>query len=187
MEKNDEELIAAHIKGDETALSLFVARYFKPIYHFAYRLSGNIQDAEDITQETFVKVWRHAHKYHQGEQVKTWLFTIAHNSAIDLLRKRKRLVFSDLATDETEGLFEETLVDTEPLPDAIFAKAEEKEFIENLLLKLSPLHQEVLHLYYTEELTFDEIGKVLEKSINTVKSQHRRALLALRKLIEATE
>jgi RNA polymerase sigma-70 factor (ECF subfamily) len=185
MERTDQELLRKHIDGDDEALPLLIRRYLKPVYNFTYRLSNNAADAEDITQETFVKVWRHAEKFHPDENFKTWIFTIAHRSAVDLLRKKKQLVFSDFANEDGESNFVDTLRDTEPLADELFKKAEEKALIESALTKLSVTYREVLMLYYTEELTFDEIGKVLGKPLNTVKSQHRRALLALRKLLDA--
>lgn len=185
METNDSELLAEYLNGDDKALHGLIKHYLKPIYNYTYRLSGNASDAEDITQETFIKVWRHAKKFDPNQNFKTWLFTIAHRSTIDLLRKKKRFVFSDFARDDEESLFADTIADSEPLPDELFAQAEEKAVIEHLIAQLSPTHQEVLLLYYTEELTFDEIGKVLGKSLNTVKSQHRRALTQLRKLLDA--
>lgn len=184
MEQTDQELLREYLEGDGEALQMLVRRYLKPLYNYTYRLSGNASDAEDITQETFVKVWRHAAKFHADENFKTWLFTIAHRTALDHLRKKKRLVFSDFASEDGENFFADTASDTEPLADELFAKAEDKALIERVVAKLSTTHQEVLMLYYTEELTFDEIGKVLGKSINTVKSQHRRALMALKKLLD---
>jgi RNA polymerase sigma-70 factor (ECF subfamily) len=187
MERTDQELLAAHLDGNNEALHVLIKRYLKSIYNYTYRLSGNAEDAEDITQETFIKVWRHAKTFRTDENFKTWLFTIAHRGAIDLLRKKKRLVFSDFTSDDGESFFTDTVMDTEPLPDELFAKAEEKVLIKSVVAKLSVTHQEVLMLYYTEELTFDEIGKVLSKPLNTVKSQHRRALTQLRKLLENPE
>jgi RNA polymerase sigma-70 factor (ECF subfamily) len=184
MDLSDQELLLKYIDGDGEALHVLIKRYLKPVYNYTYRLSGNASDAEDVTQETFVKVWRYAEKFRPDENFKTWLFTIAHRSAIDLLRKKKQLVFSDFTNDDEESSFVHTLIDTEPLADELFAKAEEKAVIENAVAKLSVTYREVLMLYYTEELTFDEIGKVVGKSLNTVKSQHRRALLTLRKLLE---
>jgi RNA polymerase sigma-70 factor (ECF subfamily) len=184
MERSDQELLHEYLDGDNEALSMLIKRYIKPIYNFTYRLSGDAGDAEDIAQETFIKVWRHANTFRTNENFKTWLFTIAHRSAIDHLRKKKQLVFSDFTHDDDESSFADSIPDTELLPDELFAKAEEKALIENLVAKLSLPHQEILFLYYTEELTFDEIGKIVGKSLNTVKSQHRRALAQLRKLLE---
>lgn len=185
MERSDEQLIAAYIDGDESALDELVRRNLKMIFNFVYRFVGNAGDAEDITQEVFVKVWRHIKDFRPEANFKTWVFTIAHRTTIDWLRKRKRLVFSDMNSKDDEFVFADTLVDTEPLPDELFARAEDKAFVESLFMQLSPEHREVLYLHYYEGLTFDEIGNILEKPLNTVKSQHRRALFAIRKFIDA--
>lgn len=185
MQRKDQELIRDYLSGDESAITLLVDRHLKGVLNFAYRLVGNRQNAEDISQETFLKMWRNLKKYRQGENFKTWLFTIARNTAIDLLRKKNNLAFSDFENDDGNNSFAESLADSEPLPDEIFARAEEKAFLDNVLSGLSPSHRETLLLYYTEHLTFDDIGKILGKSLNTVKSRHRRAVIELRKLLNA--
>ena len=185
MQRNNQQIIADYLNGDDNAITILIDRHIKAVLNFANRLAGNRQDAEDITQNTFLKMWRNLKKYRQGENFKTWLFTIARNTAIDLLRKKKSLAFSAFENDEGENAFAESLADSDPLPDEIFAKAEEKGMLENALNKLSFVHRETLLLRYNEHLTFDEIGKILGKSLNTVKSRNRRAVIELRKLLEA--
>ncbi len=183
MKRNDQQLIADYLNGDNSSIAILIGRYLKAVFNFTFRFVGKSEDAEDITQETFLKTWRNLKKYRQGENFKTWLFTIARNTAIDLLRKKKNFVFSDFENDDGENSFAETLTDPEPLPDEVFTQAEEKNVLDNAITKLSPAHREVLLLHYNEHFTFDEIGKILGKSINTVKSRHRRALEDLRRLL----
>lgn len=185
MEKNDQELITDYLNEDDGAVVVLIDRHFKDVFNFTYRLVGNREDAEDITQETFLKMWRNVKKYRHSENFKTWLFTIARNTAIDSLRKKKSVAFSVFENEEGENPFAETLTDLEPLPDEIFAKAEEKNVLENALKKLSLLHRETLILYYNQLFTFNEIGKILGESLNTVKSRHRRALIELRQILNA--
>lgn len=185
MQRNDRQIIIDYLSGDQVAITILVDRYLKSVFNFSYRLVGNHQNAEDITQETFLKMWRNLKKYRRDENFKTWLFTIARNTSIDLLRKNKSFVFTTFENEDGENPFAENLTDTEPLPDEIFAKAEEKKMLEENLTKLTPIHREVLLLHYTEHFTFDEIGKILGKSLNTAKSRHRRALAELRKLLDA--
>jgi RNA polymerase sigma-70 factor (ECF subfamily) len=137
-------------------------------------------------QETFFKVWKNLKKFRQGENFKTWIFTIARNTAIDFLRKRKEYVFSDFENAEGGNYVADTLTDPEPLPDALVETLEREKLLEELLSKISPQYREVLMLRYHEDLTFEEIGKVLDKPLDTVKSQHRRALIELRKIIKST-
>jgi len=187
MKRSDQQLIVDCLNGDNAAIAILIDRHIKAVFNFAKRLVGKSEDAEDIAQETFIKMWRNLKKYRQGENFKTWLFTIAQNTTIDLLRKRKNFSFSDFERDGEKNSFVETLTDPEPLPDEIFAKAEEKTFLDDVLKKLSLPQREVLLLHYGEHLTFDEIGKILGEPLNTVKSRHRRALIELRKLLDSTE
>lgn len=183
MEKSDKELIVDYLNGDESALPVLINRYLKSIYNFAYRLTGNVQSAEDISQETFFKAWKNLKKYKPEESFKTWLFTIARNTTFDFLRKKKSFVFSDLGDEESS--FEEDLVDDSPQAEEIISQLEDKKLLDDLLNKLSPIYKEIILLHHLNELTFEEIAKMLGKSVNTVKSQHRRALIELKKLADA--
>lgn len=150
------------------------------VYSFVYRIVGDTSDADDITQETFVKVWKNLSKYDKNKSFKSWLFTIAHNTAVDWLRKKKSIVFSSFEDDEGKNYFENSLPDPEPLADEIFSKNEEVSSVKKYILELPSFYQEVLFLYYDQDMTFEEIGNILGKSLNTVKSQHRRAILKLK-------
>ncbi|MFA6338995.1 MAG: RNA polymerase sigma factor [Candidatus Paceibacterota bacterium] len=183
-QENDEQLIIDYLNGDNEAFSELVKDYLKPIYNFIFRLTKNTQESEDITQETFLKVWKNIKKYRKGENFKTWIFTIARNTTIDWLRKKKNLTFSDFENKDGSNTFEENITDPEPLSDELIAIIEDKKLIEDLLKQLSPLYQEILFLHYNEQLTFSDMGKILNKSTDTVKSQHRRALIMLRKIID---
>ena len=96
MEITDKQLIDDYLNGNDAAFALLVQRQINPVYNFVYRLVRNTQDAEDITQETFVKMWKNLKRYNQDQNFKTWLFTIARNTAIDSLRKKKSFVFEQL-------------------------------------------------------------------------------------------
>lgn len=187
MERNDNQLIADYLNGDEKALPIIINRHLRPIYNFIYRFAGNTQDTQEITQETLLKMWRGLKKYRQNESFKAWLYTIARNATIDWLRKKKNQsknsAFSNFENEFGENSLEDSIADPAPLPEELIAKTEEKIFLENALNKLPILYREVLLLHYKEYFTFDEIAKILNKPLNTVKSQHRRALIILRKLL----
>ena len=190
MEKDDAELIALFKAGDEHALALLIKKHVKSVYNFAFRLLGDTTLAEDTTQETFIKAWKNLDRFRVNESFHAWLFTIARNTATDHLRKKRTLPFSRLfgQTDDGEtAQFEDTLIDTDPTPEELAIIREQKEFLDDALDKIPPLYREVLLLYYNEDLTFNEIGGVLGKPLNTVKSQYRRALMALRNVIEKPE
>lgn len=120
---------------------------------------------------------------------KTWIFTIARNTTTDFFRKKKSILFSDLDKStrqdlvEEENSFAENIPDENLLPDEALQKLEDSQFLNKILGKLRPIYQEVLILHYQEEMTFEEIGKILNKPLNTVKSIHRRAILEMRKML----
>lgn len=191
MEKSDAQLVSESSLGIHGAFEELVHRYTKPVYSFIYRLTGNAQTAEDGTQETLIKVWKSLDKYDPNQSFRAWVFTIARNTATDALRKRRTIPFSGLFSGGTgrdahndAPTIEDTLADDQPDAEDALARIEDVRLLESLMGTLSPDHKAVLLLHYQEELTFDEIGKVLGKPLNTVKSWHRRALLELRKRAE---
>lgn len=182
---DDRQLITAARAGDEGALAELVRRYLPLIYRFAYRITGNAQDAQDVAQVTFVKAWRNLRRYRTDASFKAWLFAIARNTAFDLLRKRRDVAFTDFEDAEGENPLVNSLADPGPLPDELVARAQEAGVLEGVVQQLPLAQRTVLLLRYHEQLTFEEIGTVLNQPLNTVKSHHRRALIALRKLLGA--
>jgi len=176
MKTSDQELIQLYLKGREDALELLIRKYLKPIYGYVFRFVQNQQDAEDLTQEIFLKMWRNLKKFKKGKSFKSWLFKIAKNTCFDFLRKKKRdlalnLENLDILADFAPSLIEE--LEKENWAEKI------KKGIEKLPLKM----QKVLDLYYNFGLNFREISEVLEESVNTIKSRHRRAIYRLKKSI----
>lgn len=183
MERTDEALVLLYRGGEQAAFAELIARYTDSVYNFSLRLTGNTQDAEDITQEAFIKAWKHLDKFRADEKWKTWLFTIARNSALDLFRKKRGIQFSDMENAEGENWVMETTADEGPLPDSLAIMNEERELLGEILLKIPLLYREVLLLYYQEELNFREIAELTKKPLDTIKSQHRRGIMLLRKLV----
>lgn len=184
METTDNELVAEYLDGEIESLEELIARNIDMVYRYAFRMSRDTETASDITQETFVKVWKNIKKFDLDKNFKTWLLGIAHNTAIDFLRKRKDYVFSDFDTENYGNTITETLADTALLPSEIFEHAERRELLDVALSKLPPSQREVVTLYFEDELTFGEIGDILNKPLNTVKSQQRRALASLRLILK---
>jgi RNA polymerase sigma-70 factor (ECF subfamily) len=91
----DQDLISKYLAGDEKSLEILIEQYLKPIYSFVYRYTGSASNAEDITQDVFVRVWKNLKKFDQNKKFKTWIFSIAKNAAIDWLRKKKTISLSD--------------------------------------------------------------------------------------------
>ena len=171
-EISDNEIVRKYLKGDEEALEVLIKRYLKPIYSFVYKNIGDSEAAEDIAQETFVKMWKNLKKFDKQKKFSAWLFTIAKNASVDFLRRKKTAPLS---------LVEESLADKNDFTKAI----EQKNIIDNfrsVIKKLSPNYQAVILLKEERGLTFREIARLLGEPLNTVKSKYRRALVAFRGL-----
>ena len=192
MNKPDQQLIADYLQGDEASLELLIKRYLKPIYSFIYRYVENAQDAEDATQEVFVKVWKHLEKFDQSKSFKTWIFSIAKNTAIDFLKKKKAIPFSEFSArggsafggenEDGGNIIADTFADTAKLPQEIFERKEIVQMLELTIAELSPKYRAVLSLRYNNDFNFREIAETLGEPINTVKSRYRRALIMLKNL-----
>lgn len=185
MDRNDRQLISDFLEGDETALSFLVDRYIKDVYRFAYKLTNDPGIAEDVTQESFVKAWKHIRSYRQDSNFKTWIFTITRNTAVDWLRKQKEVRLSSFENAEGYNMLLETTASEELLPNELLERAENTAYVVSLLEELDPKYREVLMLRHSSNMTFEEIGEILKRPLHTVKSQHRRALVMLRRLLEA--
>jgi len=191
-EKSDSEIIELYKNGEKELFRDLINRYTPPLFNFTARLTGQ-DNAPDVMQEVFIKAWKNIKKFDsQKASFKTWIFTIARNTTTDFLRKsgsasggKKSINFSDINenVDEDENSFEENIESEDLLPDEALQKLEDIETLNKTLEKLRPEYREVLVLYYQEEMTFGEIGEILSKPTNTIKSQHRRAILELRKII----
>jgi RNA polymerase sigma-70 factor, ECF subfamily len=182
--KTDEELAQKCKKLDEFAFQELTKRYIRPIFSFVRRYAQVEDVAEDMTQDTFFKVWKNIKQYKRGMKFRPWLYTIARNTALDYVKKRKATVFSELDDNENDLAFVDTLEDEKPLQTEIFDNVAMTEILAGTVEKLHPDHQTVITLHYQEELTFEEIAKIMKRPMNTVKSWHRRALIHLRELLK---
>ncbi len=180
----DEELAQECKKLDEIAFQELTRRYIRPIMNFVRRYAQVGDIAEDMTQDTFFKVWKNIKQHKKGMRFRPWLYTIARNTALDHIKKKKAMTFSDLDDDENDLLFSDTLEDGQLLQGDIFDNTAKADILAKAVGLLHPDHQTVITLHYQEELTFDEIAKVMKRPMNTVKSWHRRALINLRKSLK---
>lgn len=183
--QRDDDLIASYLDGDENALTILVDRYLGDAYHFALKLTHDSHLAEDVVQESFVKAWNNMRKFIPGNSFRGWLFTIIRNTSIDALRKKKEIPFSSFESNsEGENIITATLRDIAPLPDELLARTQDAKYLNALLEQINPEYSEVLTLRHTSNMTFAEIGELLKRPLHTVKSQHRRGLVLLRRLME---
>jgi RNA polymerase sigma-70 factor, ECF subfamily len=175
---SDEELIARFQNDDLPSYDLLVKRYKDQLLNFAYRFLGNTEEAEDIVQETFLRLFRKRHAYRQIAKFSTWIYTIAGNLAKTELRKRKRrklISISDMGFDEKEFEIEDEMADTEREADSSMTD----KIIQKAISDLSPRFREVIVLRDIQELSYEEIGIILHIPLGTVKSRVNRARLKL--------
>ncbi len=175
---SDEKLVEKYLAGDEGALNELVRRYAGHIYNFIYQYVRSPQEAEDLTQDTFLKIWRNLGKFDVQRRFKVWAFQIARNTVFDFLRKKKAQLLTDLG-DEESGEYD--VPDTAPLPDELFEQNETARAARGIIEGLPPMYQAVLSMYYLNDMNFREIAEALGEPLDTVKARHRRAVLRLKK------
>ena len=181
--ETDQNLIAEYLKGDETAFEALIKRYLNLIYGYAFRFVKDQQTAEDITQDVFLKIWKNVKKVDKNKSFKAWIYTIAKNTALDFIKKKKAVPFSKFENELGQNMLVDKLADPSHLPDKIAEMSWNKNMFVEALKNLSFEYQLVLSLYYYQYLNFKEIAQVLGESVNTIKSRHRRGLVLLRKVI----
>lgn len=174
----DNKLIQKYLRGDEKSLELLIKRYLKPIYGFVYKNVGSVAEAEDITQEVFVKVWKNLKKFDQNKDFKPWIFQIAKNTSIDFLRKKKPVPFSKFENENGQNvLLENVAADSLNLIDTL----SDKRVVALAMQNLPERDQKIIELRHAQGMSFKEIAGVFQESINTVKSRYRRIIISLRK------
>ena len=194
MEKaSDEELLAKFLAGERTAFEELARRYEKRLVRFLMRYIRDVYMAEEIFQETFVRVYRKASSFQEGRKFRTWLYTIALNLArteMSKLKKRPPAKSLDAVVGSGDSDRESTLsrliTSEEHGPREKAALKEAGELIEKALMELSERHREVFVLYHYEHLNYEEIAETVGRPVGTVKSQMHYALKDLRAKLERT-
>ena len=182
MENSDKKLIQDFLRGEEDAFADLVRKYLKSTYNFLYQIVKEKSVVDDLTQETFLKAWKNIKKFDREKNFKTWLFTIAKNTAFDYFKKKKTTPFAYFETDEGYNKLEK-IVDTEKDLEEIIGKKELEKDLEKKLEKLPEDYRLLLLLRYKDGFSLQEIGEILGRPYNTIKSQHQRALQSLKKEI----
>lgn len=178
----DEQLVRACQDGHWEAFESLVALYERKIYSLALRLSGNAEDANDLAQETFIRLYRSIHTFRGQSAFSTWLYRIATNVCLDELRRRQRhpTISLDAPMETEEGQMERELVDPGQLPEYVYESKELRQMVQQLIAELSEDHRTVLILRDIENLSYEEIAEILDCQLGTVKSRLNRARAALR-------
>ena len=179
----DEELIASFQNGNEQAYIELVRRYRDRLITFVFRFVGDMELSEDIVQDTMIKVYTHKHYYKEIAKFSTWIYTIAGNLAKTELRKRKRrkvTLLSQMNTDDRKYEIPSTELQSEDIVQGEYAE----RYIQKAILQL-PLHfRTVVILRDIQELSYEEISKIVNVPLGTVKSRINRARLQLQQTLK---
>lgn len=169
----ENELIARAQTGDHRAFTVLVRQYQNQVFRFILRLTGIRDEALDLTQESFMKAHQALPSWRPEAQFRTWLFRIAHNTTLDVLRRRGRVEFvsfSEFAVGEHDAF-----PDSAPQPDKCLADRQSIELLARTLQELPIEHREILLLRELEEMSYTEIAATLGIAEGTVKSRLARA------------
>tara|TARA_B100001750_G_C15502060_1_gene597895 strand:+ start:492 stop:1067 length:576 start_codon:yes stop_codon:yes gene_type:complete len=177
----DEMLIKKFQRGDRNSYTELVNRYKDKIINFTFRYLGDYDLAEDISQETFLKLYIKKDSYREIAKFSTWLYTIAGNLAKTELRKikrRKTFSVSDLSKNEREFIIVDSSVQKQDKEDI-----KEGEFLQKSILELDEDFRTIIILREIQELSYETISKILKLPLGTVKSRINRGKLKLRNIL----
>lgn len=177
-----EDIIERLRRGDTDALAELISRYQHRLFRFLLRLVRDEPAAEDIFQQTWIRVMEKIRRYDSRRSFDTWLFTVARNLAIDQLRRRRDRSLD--APDDTGRLMTDRLATEMQNPLEHIVDCERGEIIAAAISRLPVIHREVLVLRFEEEMKLEEISEVAGIPLSTVKSRLYRALAALRTMLE---
>jgi RNA polymerase sigma-70 factor, ECF subfamily len=166
--------------GEPEAWETLLARYRLPLYAYVYELVHQEQTSLDIVQETFINAARHISTLQRDEKFGSWLFSIAHQRCIQHWRKQRP---AEIPIDPLDEDFPEP----EPGPQELLIRKEQEEAFMKLLGQLAVPHRAVLLLHFMEDFSLEEIARITETHIGTVKSRLHYARKALKKLLEENE
>jgi len=179
----DNELVLLAQVGNDKALELLVKRYLSPVYGASLRFLGNGDDAEDATQETFVKVWRYIKNVDLQKNFRAWVMEIAKNTCLDIIKKKRTVPMSAFEDENGDNFILDTTVSTLESPIEATERSLASRLLNAAMEKLSPAYQLVLSLYYRDGLNFREISEKTNEPLHTIKSRHRRAVINLRQIL----
>ena len=180
---NEKELLLRLQDGDEAAFEALVRLYEKKIYTLCRRMCGNDEDAQEAAQDAFLALWRSAKSFRGDASLSTWLYRLATNACIDLLRRNQR-IGERVSLDDEETTLE--LVDAAPLPEQALERRETQRLIEAGLAALPEDYRAILLLREAEGLSYAEIADAMRMELGTVKSRISRGRVLLRNYLTAS-
>jgi RNA polymerase sigma-70 factor (ECF subfamily) len=174
----DSQVVQQFLDGNARAFGELVDRYDKRLLNFVYRTVGDRERAQDLVQETFVRVYRHLHRFDQTKKFSTWVYTIAGNLAKNELRNRSRnplVLFQTIKKNWEADHRPLEWEDPRLRPDDLFRKRHLREMVDNSVAQLPEHHRIVFVLRELEGKSYEEIAEITGCNLGTVKSRLNRA------------
>ena len=183
MEQNDRAFVTKARSGDKDAFRTLVERHARVLFRLASRMTGNAEDAEDVVQESFLRAWRQLDRFDERASFGTWMYRIATNCALDMVRLRKRRNQTPAAADDAgDGMAE--LPSMEPSPERMALSGEVRRRLAAAMNQLSETERAAFVLRHFEGLRVEEISQVLECQPGAAKHSVFRAVQKLRRALE---
>ncbi len=170
----DVELIAKAISGREDGFEELVRRYQRPITNYVFRMLNDYDASLDVTQEVFIKVYNSLSRYSSEYKFSTWLYRIAHNAAIDHIRRRSPNEQS-IETENKDGAYQLQIESPNPTPEQDRERSEWRTEIETVVKCLPQVYRELILLRHAQDLSYDEIAEITNLPLGTVKNRLFRA------------
>ncbi|MFO7653791.1 MAG: sigma-70 family RNA polymerase sigma factor [Candidatus Krumholzibacteriia bacterium] len=184
--RSDLRLIHRCKRGEEDAFATVLQRYRGPIYNLCLRMVRNSEDARDLAQEIFIKVFSLLDRYDEKFAFSSWLFRIATNHCIDHLRRNRLRFLSLEGTVGPDGEeMELQLPDSGPGPDTVMQRQEALELLEEVIGELPPHYRVITLLRHDEQLSYEEIAETLQLPLGTVKARIHRARNMIQQMLAA--
>ena len=186
-EISDGVLAQQTLAGDQQAFEALVKRYSTPLFNFICRFLSDYDQACDISQQVFLQLYLSLSTLRTGDPLKAWLFQVARNRCLDELRRKHAIHFSELesVSDEDELSPLAAMPDTSPLPEELAERHDLQERLQQAIEALPPKFRSVVLLRYAGQLSFSEIGQVLNMPEATAKTYFQRAKPLLRTALSA--
>lgn len=175
MELNEIGLIKKAKYGDIEAFAHIINIYKNKIFSICYRMLGNKEEAEDISQETFLKVYSNLEKYNEKYKFSTWIYKVATNLCIDRIRKRKPIYSLDSDWDNDEAIdWYSIIADKGKTPEEVLIDNEQSNLVQEIFIRLPIKYRTIMTLRYVNELSLQEISEVVGLPTSTVKTRLHR-------------
>jgi RNA polymerase sigma factor (sigma-70 family) len=182
---SDNTLLHEALVDDQKAFEALVNRYQHALFGLIYRYVGDYHEAHDVLQQVWLQLYLSLPTLPPDLRVKPWLFTVARNRSVDVLRRKRLLSFSEIemGNEEDEAAFLDTLMDMSPTPEELLEQRDLERAILRAIRAVPRAYRSVILLYYQEHMTYAEIGRALKVPVSTVKARFHRAKPFLRALL----